>query len=509
MKFPEKSKERNEYFEKFRKQGIYKYNKAQSATDKPQYLAERKTQNDLIMCSNCKGFYGRQLFHRHKATCVKDKTTEPVAIHLDVFSNQNEEFSNMILSCFRRDDVGNLCRNDPIITLIGKRLFQTVKKKPDNIGETRKSVMNDMRLLARLYTVVKDMVPCDTAEALFLRKNFSALEHAIEVVTKEEEKLKHGVKNKIYYLLASSQEILVGHYYSLDMDENAQEIEKFRKLLDLNKAVIFGDAVYAVNINRQRKLRMPEQMADEEEVKKLRQYICSTIECYTSEFTMIGPHEFVIVRDSICSRLTLFNARRGGEPARLRLCQYDDIKTERWVNSSQKKKLEDWEKKLFQHMEVTYQTGKGVHLVSDFVPQDCWKGLDLLADTETRRRAGIPDTNDYVFANTQQSEYHVTGWSAIRKMCEEAKVDNPSLLTATKQRHRISTIYSALDVPESERQYFYKHMGHSREVNIGTYQYPLPVLAVTKVGRHLHDIDKGIVEKIWLDCHPAFLITSS
>ena len=491
IKLPQQSKERNECFEKFRKAGIFKYNKSQSATEEPNYIAERKTQTDLICCSNCKGFYGRQLFHRHKAACAKDKTSEPVAVHLDVFSNQQDEFSRVVLSCFRGDEIGNLCRNDPIIGLIGRRLFQTTKKKPDSVGETRKTVMNDMRLLARLYNVMKDNIDCQNAEALFLRKNFSALEQAIEIVTREEEILKHGVKNKIYYLLNNSREILVGHYFSLEMDEKAAEIEKFQKLLDLNKALIFGDAVYAVNINRQRKLRMPEQMADESDVKKLRQHICSTIERYTSEYEIIGPHEFIMLRDAVCSRVTLFNARRGGEPARLRLHQYEDIKTERWVKSSQKEKLEDWEQKLFHHMEVTYQAGKGDHLVSDFIPLDCRKGLDILADKENRRRAGVPASNDYIFANTQQSDYHVTGWSTINKMCEDAGIEKPCLLTATKQRHRISTIYSALDVPECERQYFYKHMGHTKDVNLGTYQYPQPVLAMTKVGRHLQDIDKG------------------
>ena len=87
---------------------------------------------------------------------------------------------------------------------------------------------------------------------------------------------------------------------------------------------------------------------------------------------------------------------------------------------------------------------------------------------------------------------YVLGWNAINKMCKESKVKKPELLTATMQRHRISTMYAALDVPESERQYFYKHMGHTKDINSGTYQYPLPVMAVTKVGRHLQTIDKGM-----------------
>ena len=57
---------------------------------------------------------------------------------------------------------------------------------------------------------------------------------------------------------------------------------------------------------------------------------------------------------------------------------------------------------------------------------------------------------------------------------------NP-LINATNQRGRI--LYVSLDVPLDERDYFYKHMGHSRAVNLGTYQRPLPVQEILKVAK--------------------------
>ena len=109
-----------------------------------------------------------------------------------------------------------------------------------------------------------------------------------------------------------------------------------------------------------------------------------------------------------------------------------------------------------------------------------------------RKEVGILEGNPYVFPNTEHSQFHVLGWNTTSKMCENANVENSELLTASKQRHRISTIYAALDAPEGEREHFYKHMGHSKSVNLGTYQYPLPLLEMTKGGRHLQDIDEGI-----------------
>ena len=142
-------------------------------------------------------------------------------------------------------------------------------------------------------------------------------------------------------------------------------------------------------------------------------------------------------------------------------------------------------------MMIAYQTGKGNHLVPVLIPRDYVAGLTILTDPQVRKDVGILESNPYVFPNTEQSQFHVLGWNTTRKMCEDANVEKPELLTASKQRHIISTIYAALEVPEAEREHFYKHMGHSKSVNLGTYQYPLPLLEMTKVGRHLKAIDEG------------------
>lgn len=460
-------------------------------------MSERKNQEDLVCCSKCKGFYGRKLFHRHKSTCTGDSAFQPTSVHMDSFKTfsdeEDDQFSKVILSRFQRDDIGNFCRSNSTMHVIGRRLFQKLKRKPDNLSDTKRGVMNDMRLVARLFFKMKDQGHCENVEDMFLRQSFTSLETAIDVVTKDDtENLKYGVKHHIQYLLLTVHDILVGHLYGMGKDEKASEMEKWKKLFELNKTLIFGDSTYAINISRQERLRMPEKMAEEEDVTKLREHIFEVIKKCTSDFTFFGPHEFVLLRDSICSRLTLFNARRGGEPPRLTLQHYRDGKSGRWIQNKKIQNMDPMDKQLFKTMDITYQPGKGNHLVSDFIPDDCKKGLDLLTDPDIRLRSGVAPKNRYIFANTQGSDTHVQGWDAIHRMCEGAQVKNPGLLTATMQRHRISTIYSAMDVPESERDFFYKHMGHTKAVNVGTYQYPLPIMAVTKVGKHLQAIDKGI-----------------
>ena len=92
------------------------------------------------------------------------------------------------------------------------------------------------------------------------------------------------------------------------------EVSYFLEILALNKHNVFGDATYHINKSRQEKLRLPSWMPEEEDLQKLRNFTMSEISQKTKEFIHIGQHEFIILRNAVCSRLTLFNACRGGEP---------------------------------------------------------------------------------------------------------------------------------------------------------------------------------------------------
>lgn len=495
LSHPKGSKEKDEAFARIRKDGIYIYNKAQSLLPEPAYMSERKGHVD-VKCSKCQGFFGGRLFYRHKELCTGDGVDVPTRIKISSLAatarNSDGEFERDILSRFHDDDIGQLCRSSPELIFIGRSLFQEQKGKVGKAMEVKKSVMSDLRILARLYLAFKEYVPySQSLEDMFIVKNFDFLENAIEAVSRDENKLKYGLKNTLKYLIHMALEKMIGFHAKKEDDTKVSSHKRFLDVFKLHEGRIFADATYAINYSRQEKLRMPQQQADEEDIASLGLYIQSTIQELSSEFTFVDRHEFVLLRDSLCSRLTLFNARRGGEPSRLKMSQYHFAKDGKWINDKSIEQLSTCEKKLFSDMLVGYQPGKGNHLVPVLIPRDCIRGLDILCDPEIRKRVDVLQSNEFLFPNTSLSPDHVIGWPCIHKMCLNANIERPEKLTASKQRHRISTIYSALQVPESERQYFYKHMGHSMDVNLGTYQYPLPVMEVIKVGKHLQDIDRG------------------
>jgi len=278
-------------------------------------------------------------------------------------------------------------------------------------------------------------------------------------------------------------------------DQKANEIDCFCKVLELSKSAIFGDATYAINTSRQTLLRRPDQLPDEDEVSKVQQYTVSSLEkYYTSNnvYMFWTNHEFVGLRDLTVSRLTMFNARRGGEPARMSILEWVDASKNVWIDQARVAKMHSNKKKGIDDMKIVYQTGKGNnHLVPVLIPQDTIKAMEMLSNSDIRLAAGIKANNTYMLPCAQSSDGHVSGWHAVNRVCKDAGVLDPTRLTATSMRHRASTIYANLIVPESERAFFYKHMGHSAAVNAGTYQTPLAETEVTVIGKRFQDMDSG------------------
>ena len=99
--------------------------------------------------------------------------------------------------------------------------------------------------------------------------------------------------------------------------------------------------------------------------------------------------------------------------------------------------------------------------------------------------------NSYLFASTRHSEVHVSGWHALNNVCSKLHLKEPAKMKSTSNRHRVSTLFAALDLSKAERNHFYKHMEHSQAINQQIYQAPLAVVEVTKIGKRLLDIDQG------------------
>ncbi|XP_065652453.1 uncharacterized protein LOC136079814 [Hydra vulgaris] len=254
---------------------------------------------------------------------------------------------------------------------------------------------------------------------------------------------------------------------------------------------IFGDTTYQLNKNKNIKLRKPSELPDDDDIFVFRSHILKRMKELTAEFfEFFDTSSYVKLRDCACARLTMLNGRRGGEPARLLINEFNQAVNDSWIDKQRLSNLDDLEQSLVDHLKITYMCGKGNnHLVPIIIPPDTMPSLKKLADPIVCKEVDILQSNAFLFAITKQSEGYTSGWHSVHNIISVLSLKKPENIKATSNRHRVSTLFSNLDLPKKDRELFYKHMGHSAAINEGTYQVPPALMEITKVGKHLLDFD--------------------
>ena len=270
-------------------------------------------------------------------SCIEPKSVPDVVFYSpDTFS---PEFKLDILSKFNADNIGRLCQTGSMIKHVGFKLYSKLTARADKKTEVRRSVMADMRRLANLFVHFQtSFAKADGVKAqptvtdMFHRRNFDAVEEAFRTYTSGGNgegggKDKAGLAISLFYLMMSAAKIIRVYFLVREETATANDVAEFLEVLNFSKNVLIGGAVYASNKNRQTRLRRPQKMPLCEYLQVLRTYTIKHMESLLADpFCHWTSTEFVELRGMTCCRLTLFNARRGGEPARLQLCDWSDAR---------------------------------------------------------------------------------------------------------------------------------------------------------------------------------------
>ena len=499
-------KKRLDVFEAMKKEGIVEYNKREARKANPEYQGQRILRKyiDRLRCSVCNAFVSKRFFSYHKRYCLKKNDTSkvfgvPMCISDSDFPFKlSPKFLTEIVAKFRQDPVGNLCRVDKTILFVGSNLYKKLSIKVSKKSGVNKRVRHDMRTLSSLYLAFKSNELYQSTHGssidMFLPANFDIFTEAVEKVTnsEEEETMKSSLVRDIFYLVQKSVKKLRAYYSMRENDELASQLERFLiGFLDEQDSFLYA-ARYNMEKARLVTTRKPSLLPIEEDVKAVRDYTLQIMKDLLSVFELWTSHTFIELRNSTLTRLTLLNGRRGGEVGRLLLSEWKEAEENNWIDSQRYKQLSKGEKMLVDAMKITYMAGKGNrHVVSLLIPEDTVPALRKLTDMNVRKACGVSNNNKFVFASTQLSDYDASGWHAFKDVCSKLELKRPELMNATKNRHRVSTLYAALELPERDRKLFYDHMGHSEDVNRDVYQAPLALMGITRIGKQLLDFDKG------------------
>nr|XP_022289687.1 uncharacterized protein LOC111101473 isoform X1 [Crassostrea virginica] len=442
------------------------------------------------------------MIYKHKKTCMaaEGSTDMPVSLstrNLADKDNFSEEYKTEILESFRETEYGNLIRNDEWIKHYGYFLYENLQGSCKKV-EKRLSLNSKLRRLAHLFIEFKKVVEerkqikADSCSEMFNIDHYEELKIAIANMTRDKEtgKMKNGLKLTLKYLVKDVCDAMHVFYLKKKDNQKAADLGNYMLVLSKSWSSFFKNAEESVITKRLTELRAPVKLPSKSDIIKLRDCTKSTIQDLTGDsFCLLENADFCKLRDALVCRLTLFNARRGGEPSRMVLSELTDALEDKWIDQCRMEFVkDDIEKKLLCDTKVAYlHASKIAKLVPVLIPKDCWKALNVLVDTEVRRVAGVHTHNDFVFPNTKNSMGHVIGWDCVDRMSQEAGLEGR--LNATGMRHFIATEYALLDVAPRDRELFYKHMGHSEAINENIYQCPPAVREITHVGKILANVD--------------------
>ena len=350
-----------------------------------------------------------------------ESTSQPQGLPVSLLTScDTSAFKTEVLASFYKDGIGELCQTDEAILQYGRRTYDKLKGKQDKKAEVKRTVMADMRRLAYLYANFKEK--CDEAQKqstrsadLLICSNFEETKEAIRLYTNSDGAVKAGLKSQLYYLIKRFAKIMKAAYVVRDDDDKAAEVDKSVQVLELHHLEVFGDATYQLNMKRQEKLWRPQELPGEGDVEKMKQYtVMRMSNMLADEYLLWDFHSFAKLRDLVVSRLTLFNVRRGGEPARLTLMQWMDAENNSWLDKTRTEAFaNDLHCNQFQEMKVTFQGGKGNNYVVPVLFHTIQGTRKLV---EVRNQAGIPEETRYAFPYTQASLNHVSGLHSVKRI---------------------------------------------------------------------------------------------
>ena len=192
-----------------------------------------------------------------------------------------------------------------------------------------------MRRLSALFIEYKKV--CENAgkqvtnsSDMLWRGTFEELKYALcQYTTGSGEEVKAGLIDGLYILVKNFCKVIRGYHLVGGRNAAAAEITNFVDVFEVHKPFVFGDARYILKKNRQTNLRKPCNLPVENDVTQIRDYIISrTDQLVNDSYMQWDAHKYAELRDLTVSRLTLFNARRGGEPARLTIREWQEAEAD-------------------------------------------------------------------------------------------------------------------------------------------------------------------------------------
>ncbi|XP_028271116.1 uncharacterized protein LOC114444039 isoform X1 [Parambassis ranga] len=187
------------------------------------------------------------------------------------------------------------------------------------------------------------------------------------------------------------------------------------------------------------------------------------------------------------AKIILFNRRRGGEVAKMRLkgfLERDTTALHKDVASG----LTKFEQKLCNHFSCVEIRGKRGRKVAVLLSPDMVDALTHLISKRTE--CGVPEENEFLFARPHcLSSYR--GQDCLRIYANECGAQNPELLRSTHLCKHVATLSQILNLKNHELDQVADFLGHDVRVHREYYRLPEATTQLAKISKLLLALEKG------------------
>nr|XP_034319589.1 uncharacterized protein LOC117687352 [Crassostrea gigas] len=226
------------FFTAKRREGNYLYNLLLMDKGKNQPLMRERTQSrskedEIKVCSDCKGFYSKRCFFKHK--CVSDDISRDTRRLRKVFMDNMEKdigFQN-ILGRFVHGEIDEFCKSNNSIKTMGYQSYNTHRMKKGMSEEARQTALADMRELSRLFFHFR--IICSTGRAvedMFDTDNMKDLMEAmklLEALNGSSNYTETGEESALYNTVVRMVKSLDEFYTCTRQFETKKDLVNFKK----------------------------------------------------------------------------------------------------------------------------------------------------------------------------------------------------------------------------------------------------------------------------------------
>ena len=147
---------------------------------------------------------------------------------------------------------------------------------------------------------------------------------------KDDQEKKYGQQIGKGNILTRTITSMKGMYAEAMEDEKAAELDRFHDAYKFRSYELYASARSRAIYQSMTKARRPSSLPDDAHLQKLKSFIAAEIARITTG-RQEKVEEYVLLRSLVVSMLRLFNGRRGEEPARMLLSEWDDARNGEWI----------------------------------------------------------------------------------------------------------------------------------------------------------------------------------